>query len=187
LKSLSVLRHGKSTDTLSPAEDFRRPLTNGGRKRVKRAAKILNRMEPPIDLVVSSPAIRASETTTELCIFIGYQKRVLWQEKIYRAGAHDLLTILSNTPDEFEHVALIGHNPGLEQLISGLCAGVTDRNIVRLSTGSVAHVCLEIFRWEQIRWGCGELHLLANAKYLRKGPPKDGPSTTRDQAPANDV
>lgn len=171
MKYISIVRHGKSVELPPPADDFRRPLTDGGQKHVRRIAKILNRLEPEIGLVVSSPATRASHTATEICASIGYDKRVLWHDEIYQAGANQLLALLEKIPEEFEHIALIGHNPGLEQLISGLCAGVTDRNIVRLPTASFAHLHLEIFRWRQIRWGCAELRLLIKPKVLKKPKP----------------
>lgn len=168
MKYLSIVRHGKSVESPSLADDFHRPLTDGGLKRVRRSARMLARLQPPIDLVVSSPALRTSQTTTEVCARIGYKERVLWQDEIYQAGAHELFGLLKKIPEEFEHVVLIGHNPGLEQLVSGLCAGVTDRNIVRLPTAAAAHMQVETFRWQQIRWGCAELHLLIRPNVLKK-------------------
>ena len=50
-----------------------------------------------------------------------------------------------------------------------LCAGSSLRLNMHLSTGGLAHMELEIYWWQQVRWGCGELQLFVNPKRMPKG------------------
>ena len=83
------------------------------------------------------------------------------------ASADTLLELLRRAPEDAEHVVLIGHNPGLEELSAGLCSGASDNSVLTLVTASLAHFELDIARWSQIRWGAGQLRLLVSAKVLK--------------------
>jgi phosphohistidine phosphatase len=77
------------------------------------------------------------------------------------------LHILSSVPAEIEHAVIIGHNPGMEALVSGLCTGSTVRLNLSMPTAALAHLELDIRWWNQIRWGCGQLKILLKPKLLR--------------------
>ncbi|MBK8050467.1 MAG: hypothetical protein IPK16_27215 [Anaerolineales bacterium] len=62
---------------------------------------------------------------------------------------------------------LVGHNPGMEQLISGLCGRTPDDGVAVMPTAALAHVTVDISRWNQLRWGIGELRLLVPPKIIR--------------------
>jgi phosphohistidine phosphatase SixA len=66
-----------------------------------------------------------------------------------------------------EHVLIIGHNPGMQELISGLAAGSPQRLGINVPAAGLAHLTLEIYGWNQIRWGSGTLHSLIRPKLLR--------------------
>ncbi len=91
----------------------------------------------------------------------------MWQEAVYLADADTLLTLLSEAPQDKEHVVLVGHNPGMEELVAGLCTGAPPHLNLQMPTATLAHLRLEIFWWNQIRWGCGQLQLLITPKVLR--------------------
>ena len=168
MKLISIIRHAKTEVFNVYGDDFERALTNRGEKDAARIAKRLAKLEPPVDFWLSSPALRASQTTTLMTEAIGYSGTIHWEQSIYMAAAQTLLDILNTVPDEAQHVALVGHNPGMEMLVSGLCTGSPLRLALTMSTGTLAHVELDIYSWEQIRWNCGLLHLLLKPKVLRK-------------------
>lgn len=168
MKYLSLLRHGKAERPEGYAGDRARPLTSRGQKDAGLVADLLARADPVPDWVISSPAQRTQETAERVAAALGLKHAIIWEERVYDAAAETLLQILSEVPPEIEHAVLVGHNPGLQELVSGLCAGAPDRLNVSMATGALAYLELEIFWWNQIRWGCGALQLLVKPKLLRE-------------------
>jgi phosphohistidine phosphatase len=167
MKSLSVLRHAKAEHVDDFPSDFERPLTTRGQKDARQIGELLTEFEPAIDWIVSSPALRTRETTNAITAALKFKRAVVWQDAIYEAEAENLLNVLAQTPGDMEHVLIIGHNPGMEELVSGLCAGSPTRLSITMPTAGLAHITLEIFGWNQIRWGCGTLHSLIRPKLVR--------------------
>jgi phosphohistidine phosphatase len=76
------------------------------------------------DAVISSPAKRAKQTVVRVCRELGVAKdAIIWDARIYSADVADLLTVLDDCPDEARVVLLVGHNPGLEEMLCHLCGG----------------------------------------------------------------
>jgi phosphohistidine phosphatase len=167
MRTLTIIRHAKAEPAIPNVDDFDRVLSPRGVKDVRRIAKLLVKLEPSIDLVVSSPATRARQTAEMLAAKMDHQRPILWKNAIYGSGAHALLGILQGLPEDANHVALIGHNPGSEMLVGGLSSGAPHQLSVHMPTAAIASLRLEIFWWSQARWGCGQLNLLVKPKILR--------------------
>lgn len=167
-KRLTIVRHGRATDAVAPEEDRVRELVSKGEKDLRRLKGVIKRLDVPVDLVVTSPALRALQSAEVLAAAIGYDGRILVEEEIYGAAPATLLDIASNFPESAEHVLLVGHNPGVEGLVSGLCAGSSLRLNMNMSTAGLAHISLEVYWWQQVRWGCGELQLFVNPRRIPK-------------------
>ena len=121
-----------------------------------------------MDWLISSPAARAHETAEQIAAALNFTNPIIWQAAVYLADANTLLTILSEAPQDMEHLVLVGHNPGMEELVAGLCTGAPPHLNLHMPTTALAHLHLEIFWWNQIRWGCGQLQLLVAPKVLKK-------------------
>lgn len=167
MKYLSVLRHAKAAHFDEYPTDFERPLTSRGQKDARQIAEILADSDPAIDWLVSSPAQRTRETATILAETLKFKRGIVWQDAIYEAAADALLAVLAEVPAEMEHVLIVGHNPGMEELVSGLAAGSPTRLGISMATAGLAQLTLEIFGWNQIRWGCGTLHSMIRPKLVR--------------------
>lgn len=167
MKYLTIFRHAKAERAEDFATDFQRPLTTRGQKDTHQMAEILAGLEPPIDWIVSSPSQRTRDTTAIVTGTLNFTREAVWQATIYEADAETLLAVLAQVPAEMEHVLIVGHNPGMEELVSGLAAGAPTRLGITIPTAGLAHLTLEIFGWNQIRWGCGTLHCLLRPKLLR--------------------
>ncbi len=166
MKQLTIVRHAKAEPYEEYASDFDRPLAPKGLKQIPRIARVLAQLKTPPDWIISSPAIRARQTAELLAQELDFPERILWEEAIYEASAPTLHRILQQTPDTVTHVLMVGHNPGMERLVAGLCSGNQLMNL-RLSTAGTAHLRLEIFQWQQLRWGSGELRLLLRPGVLK--------------------
>ena len=142
-RELLILRHGKSDWSTSAATDFDRPLAKRGRKAVKRVARWMREQDCLPDAVISSPAVRARQTTHRLCRYAGLADiPVVWEPTIYAADLEALLHVLAQASEQAARVLLVGHNPGLEDLLRYLSNGSAAlvRNANPLPTAALAQL-----------------------------------------------
>ena len=123
VRELLLLRHGKS-DWNTDNNDFDRPLQDRGKRGAQRIGVWLATNDLVPDYVISSPAERALVTAEKCCKAMGQGSgNIVQQQKIYLADADDLLEVLRQIPTEASRVLLVGHNPGLEELLLSLTGG----------------------------------------------------------------
>jgi phosphohistidine phosphatase len=116
-RELLILRHGKSDWGLD-MEDFYRPLKNRGKRGAQHMGVWLWQQDLRPGLIVSSPAERAITTAHKCCKSMGHSVDIVMNdERIYEASLDDLLAVLSEVPADQRRVMLVGHNPGLEELL----------------------------------------------------------------------
>lgn len=117
-RELLILRHAKSDWSAGVDSDFKRPLAKRGKKDAPRVGAWLYREGLVPDLVISSPAQRARQTAERVCKSMDYDKKTIqWHDEVYGADVPDLLRLLGYCPPEAQVVLLVGHNPGLEELL----------------------------------------------------------------------
>lgn len=116
---LLLLRHAKS-DWSVEMDDFSRPLKKRGRRAAKQIGRWLREQDLIPDAILSSPATRALATAQRVCKQLDIDKSaIICDPRIYEADASTLLTVLRTTCRE-RRVLLVGHNPGLENLLEKL-------------------------------------------------------------------
>ena len=120
---LILLRHAKS-DWAGGEADIDRPLNARGRHQAPEAGKWLALSVAGIDLAVVSSANRARSTWELVSAELDSQPDTRIDESVYAASAGQLLGIVRELPDAAATVLLVGHNPGLEELVSLLMGGV---------------------------------------------------------------
>jgi Phosphohistidine phosphatase SixA len=158
-RQLLVLRHAKSAwDTDAPA-DFERPLARRGKKDAPRVGKWLREQGLVPDYVLSSPAKRAKQTAVAVCRELGLKKHELtWDARIYEASREQLLHLLTACPENAKTVLLVGHNPGLESLLTYLCGSdiLVPEDGKLMPTAAIA--CLQIrVPWKALDAGVARL------------------------------
>jgi phosphohistidine phosphatase len=119
-RTLVVVRHAKS-DWTHAVPDEERPLAERGRRDAPATGRWLAEHVGNLDLVVCSPARRARETWRLASAELARKPPVRLDERVYAAGPGRLLTVLAGLPDEVASVVLVGHNPGLADLVELLC------------------------------------------------------------------
>ena len=120
-----VVRHAvahKRDEKLWP-DDAERSLTPEGEERFRRAAGGILRFVPEVGLVLSSPYVRAWRTA-ELLEQRGWPAPVRCEELEPDCPPHKVLSVLARHED-LHSVAVVGHRPGLHELISYLLTGDT--------------------------------------------------------------
>src|SRR5271155_1967481 len=114
MKTLILVRHAKSSHTFGPASDFDRPLNERGFREASAMGKMLFKKKILIDQFVSSAALRA-KTTAELFIseYNRKPKEIYFVPSLYHASPENFLALIQELSDNYEHVALFSHNPGI--------------------------------------------------------------------------
>jgi phosphohistidine phosphatase len=158
VRQLHLLRHAKSSWDDPALPDHDRPLSPRGRKAARRLARWLDAHEVRPQLVLCSPALRATQTLDRVLSGLGSPEVVLGQE-LYHASVHALLSRVRALPDAVGEAAVVGHNPGLADLCLLLARPGPDRDRVadNLPTGALATIELDTGSWSDIAPGCAEL------------------------------
>ena len=171
MKTLTILRHAKSSWDESGLSDFERPLNDRGTKAARRIGEELQRRGMRFDHVLASPAVRVRETLDGVADGYGADFEVAFDERIYMATVGALLEIVRGIPDDSKRPLLVGHNPGLELLLSRLTrghdGGPRDKVLGKYPTGALAVVQLPAKLWREVAEGSGEIVELILPRELR--------------------
>ena len=159
MKSLILLRHAKSSWDDASLDDFDRPLNSRGQKAAPLMGKWLRNKKLKPDLILSSPALRAKETTRLVCEKAGWSDLISYEKRIYEASVQRLLSLVTHIADEVELAVMVGHNPGFEELLEAL-TGETGR----MPTAAAALIELNVEKWPQVKRGSGKLKWLTRPK-----------------------
>lgn len=116
---LVLLRHGKS-DWSGGEPDLHRPLAARGRRQAPEAGRWLARNVAPLDLAVVSPAVRARSTWDLAAAELAEPPPTRVEDAVYAASPGALLRLVRALPDDRGTVVLVGHNPGMEDLVERL-------------------------------------------------------------------
>ncbi|WP_375176944.1 histidine phosphatase family protein [Marinobacter mobilis] len=166
-RELLLLRHGKS-DWRKPVADYDRPLRKRGWQGAKQIGVWLEQQGLVPDYVLSSPAER-TQATAEKCVRILGRKGswVHTDKQLYLADASTILNALQRIPGEYQRVLLVGHNPGLEDLVRQLATQppTTPEDGKLIPTATLAHFCIP-GDWHHLSWGQGELVQIIRARNL---------------------
>jgi phosphohistidine phosphatase len=158
VKRLHLLRHAKSSWDDETLRDRDRPLAPRGRKATKRIARWARKHDVRPQLVVSSSAVRARETLAGVLPGLGEPE--VWTEvALYAASAETLLARVGALPDEAKEAMLIGHNPGLQQLLLLLAqpGDLRDRAAEKFPTGALATLEAGVASWSELEPGGARL------------------------------
>ncbi len=159
MKKLLLMRHAKSSWENSDLADFDRPLNERGLQAATFMGEFMRKNDLQPNLIISSPAVRAKQTTKLVTESAQMNCEIRFDERIYEATPHRLLYVLSEIDGQNNSVMLVGHNPGLEELLKILTS-----EIQPMPTAALAIIELNINDWDEINAGCGDLVNLIRPK-----------------------
>ena len=171
MKILGIFRHAKSDWNDARLRDFDRPLNERGRKGAAVMGLHIRDNAVGWKRVLASPAVRVTQTLELACEAAGETPPITWDRRINLANSATLIDVLREQPDDTGSIIMVGHNPGLEDLIFDLVPddGTSPlRDIVeeKLPTAAYAVLKLDIDQWADLREGCASITHLVRPRDL---------------------
>ena len=144
MKTLTLLRHAKSSWKDRNLPDHARPLNRRGEKDAPAMAARISEAGIRPSLILSSPAVRAWNTAKIVAKEINYPVEFLQREQeLYMADLDDFLALLERQDVKFNSIMLVGHNPGLTDFANYLMPDLTDN----IPTSGVVSMTVETNDW----------------------------------------
>ncbi len=151
MRRLLVLRHAKSSWKDHDQDDHDRPLNKRGKRDAPRIGRLLLAETLVPDLVFCSTARRARRTAELVTAACGFDGELALEQGLYLATVPQLIAHAQSCEGE-ELLLLVGHNPGMQELVGALTG-----NQVRMPTAALALIELEIDDWSELDPGTGRL------------------------------
>jgi phosphohistidine phosphatase len=159
VRTVILLRHGKSSWSDSTLADIDRPLAPRGERASRRIAKYMRRKKIRPEIVLCSPSLRTRQTLDAIKPSLGKRCPVEVVPQLYAASEQELLERLQALPESVSSVMLIGHNPGLQNLALVLASRGADLPQLeqKFPTGVLATLAVHSQSWAALRPGDAEL------------------------------
>jgi phosphohistidine phosphatase len=171
MKILGLWRHAKSDWNDRSARDFDRPLNQRGQKGAAIMGKHIASQPIYWERIVASPAVRVAQTIELGSHAARINPQVRWDRRIYLASSATLLDLLREQEGDPATILMVGHNPGLEDLIFDLVPDDGSsplRDIVeeKYPTAAFAKLEMDIDRWADLDEGGARLVQLTRPRDL---------------------
>jgi phosphohistidine phosphatase len=139
--NLYIVRHAIAVERGAPGydDDSQRPLTDDGRKKMKKIVQGLHQLNMELNTVLTSPYVRAKDTAILLAKEFEIKDKVALSDNLIPPGNFESLINEIREKYDVDNLALVGHEPMLSSLISWLVTGNTDMKVV-LKKGGVAYL-----------------------------------------------
>ncbi|MCC6907717.1 MAG: histidine phosphatase family protein [Phycisphaerales bacterium] len=162
MRTLLLLRHAKSSHADEGVADHDRPLTRRGRRDAQRLGRLLDELDLMPQVIIASTAQRTLETAELLVEASGTATRIDPDERLYLASSGAILRILQQAPIQARCLMAVGHNPGLEELLTGLTGRAE-----QMRTATLAQIEFPIDSWTDVKDGTrGRLKQMWRARDL---------------------
>ena len=164
MKLLTLIRHAKSSWSHPHLSDHDRPLNRRGRHDAPMMGLHLKTRHLVISRILSSTATRAVQTATLIAQPLGYPTdKIQTLTTLYAASARQLLEVIRQQEDG-DHLALVGHNPG----ISELAAQLANTSTHDMPTCAVLQLKFDLSHWETIATHSGHIQFYDTPKHAFK-------------------
>ena len=129
---LYIMRHAKSDWSGPQISDFERPINRRGTRNAIRIGQWMNENNYIPQKIISSPALRTKETielvTEQISKF--NLEDLTYEDELYLAGFTQLIEFINTYKDKVQSLMLVGHNPGIENLVNYLCDRSGNKEII---------------------------------------------------------
>lgn len=175
MKTLLLLRHAKSSWGVTGQKDFDRPLKEKGREGAALIGAHLHAIGSLPDVIISSPALRARQTTE--CVVGAIDGAgsgagapppvVSFEARLYEAPVETLLQVARSVGDDSAVVMLVGHNPSMHMAALQFSRASDSGLLSDFPTTGLARFTFDEARWRDISWSGATLAGFVFPKMLR--------------------
>jgi phosphohistidine phosphatase len=156
-----LIRHGVAEARgASWPDDTKRPLTRDGISRMEKAARGLARLDIDVDVILSSPLVRARQTADVVSAELNGHPPIVNTDALAPGGDPGTVVAALEKHSRKKRIALVGHEPGLGELAALL---IGSRHAIEFRKGAVCRVDLD----EIPPSGPGNLRWMVPSKFLR--------------------
>jgi len=146
MKTLYLIRHAKSGWSEPDTSDFERTISKRGKKDINTMGSYLSLTGVKPQLILSSCALRAQETTDLLAKKISYSGEKHYLKELYLTEVESIKEIIAIQEDNVESMFIVGHNPQLHELANSLMS----EHISKFPSLGIIAINFEIDSWNEI-------------------------------------
>jgi phosphohistidine phosphatase len=157
---LYLIRHGVAEERGDAwPDDAKRPLTDEGTTRMRKAARGLARLGVKFDAVLTSPFVRTRQTAEIVATAFDERPPIIAVESLAPGGS--IQSVLSDLERQARRsrIAIVGHEPGIGELAARLAGA---RYPIEFKKGAVCRIDVKTFPA-----GPGKLRWFVTSKILR--------------------
>ena len=152
MKTIFIVRHSKSSWKNINLSDYDRPLNKRGKKDAEIMSIELLKKNISIDFLLSSSSKRTIITSKYFIDKIKINKYEFF-DSLYHASSDKIYSSIIELKNEFNKVMIVGHNPGLTNVINLL----TNLSLYNLPTSGIVIIEFDIPYWNEIKPRLGKV------------------------------
>jgi phosphohistidine phosphatase len=147
------LRHANAGEPkLNPAKDEKRSLDKLGVEQAHDVGRALAALDVTIDVILSSPLRRATQTASVVANEIGYEDKVVVDPALRPGASYEQFLELVGRHSRKEAIMVVGHNPNMTEFLNRMLSGSGTLHALELKKGAIARVEKEGRKAAVLRW-----------------------------------
>ncbi len=158
---LFLIRHAETSEKEMGETDLDRKLTSKGIHDAQNLRLLLSKVSNPPRIITHSHAARTTHTAKLLAAFDPAIQLIV-EPSIYHATPKELLKIIQRMTNDYDSVAIVGHNP----TISAIAQDLTNQTISGFSPATIAGFQFQVNKWADVMPGSGLLTLFKEPNIL---------------------
>lgn len=146
MRMLLLQRHAQAQSGATYVRDHDRELSESGRRDAERVGRYLAQIHADPGYLLASSATRTRETGEHLVLGLGTQLAIDTTDALYDARPEDVMNVIRDLPAGEKNALLIGHQPAWSEVVRRLTGAS-----VKMRTGAIACIQMEVRSWGQVR------------------------------------
>jgi phosphohistidine phosphatase len=158
---LFIIRHAVAEERGDAwPDDAKRPLSEDGASRMRKAARGLDRLGVTLEVVVTSPLVRAKQTAEIVAAAMNPRPPIVSIESLTPDGTfQDIIADLEKQAKR-SRIAIVGHEPGIGEFAARL---IGSRHSIEFKKGAICRIDVDALPPS----GPGDLRWMLTTKILR--------------------
>ncbi len=168
MKTIYFIRHAKAGWSIPDSSDFERSISKKGKRDINTMGSYLALRGVKPELILSSCALRAQQTTDLLAEKIAFEGEKYYLHELYLTSVEAIKEIISIQDDLLNTMFIVGHNPQLHELANSLM----DEHISKFPSLGIIAINFDIDTWSDLENVKGEIDFFIFPKQFKYYMPK---------------